>query len=669
MVTYDMTKTPVVNVVDDIIANASRAGASDIHFDPREDFLMVRIRVDGDLQDYTKIPKIYERNLITRIKLIANMNITESRLPQDGSIKGTIQGINLETRVSTLPTNEGEKCVIRILDYSRSLQGIDALGFNEDNFKKLKKMIAEPNGIILITGATGSGKSTTVYSILQVLNKTETNIITVEDPIEMNLEGLNQVQVNSEIGLDFATVLRSILRQDPNVILIGEIRDSETAKIAVRASITGHLVLSTIHTNNSLSTIERLLDMNVERYLLSSALSGIISQKLAKTICPHCRIKEKTTPYQKKVFKMALNKDVEEIYNANPEGCDKCNKGYHGRIAIQEVLMINDEIRNALNEENLEKEDLNKLVYTSDVITMLQDGLLKVLESKTSFDEIYKIIDVDDDLDIYCKIRGIEYDENNKQNSSDEEINDNKVEEQPLEKSIDVTPIQENDINPNSVNNNQSQVNKTDSTEQSYINTSQENIPNAVTAPTIDINQSGINQDQVNRIDTLTSSVDTTQENISNTVTPPIIDVNQNRINQLQDNTNTINYNINNEQSYMNNIPNMVTPPTIDVKQTQAQDNTNTINYNTNNEQSYMNNIPNMVTPPNIDVKQTQTQDNTNNINYNTNNEQSYMNNIPNMVTPPNTINYNINTSGNLRQENTGEVTYQVPTVIDLEKQ
>ena len=632
MVTYDMTKTPVVNVVDDIIANASRAGASDIHFDPREDFLMVRIRVDGDLQDYTKIPKIYERNLITRIKLIANMNITESRLPQDGSIKGTIQGINLETRVSTLPTNEGEKCVIRILDYSRSLQGIDALGFNEDNFKKLKKMIAEPNGIILITGATGSGKSTTVYSILQVLNKTETNIITVEDPIEMNLEGLNQVQVNSEIGLDFATVLRSILRQDPNVILIGEIRDSETAKIAVRASITGHLVLSTIHTNNSLSTIERLLDMNVERYLLSSALSGIISQKLAKMICPHCRIKEKTTPYQKKVFKMALNKDVEEIYNANPEGCDKCNKGYHGRIAIQEVLMINDEIRNALNEENLEKEDLNKLVYTSDVITMLQDGLLKVLESKTSFDEIYKIIDVDDDLDIYCKIRGIEYDENNKQNSSDEEINDNKVEEQPLEKSIDVTPIQENDINPNSVNNNQSQVNKTDSTEQSYINTSQENIPNAVTAPTIDINQSGINQDQVNRIDTLTSSVDTTQENISNTVTPPIIDVNQNRINQVQDNTNTINYNINNEQSYMNNIPNMVTPPT-------------------------------------IDVKQTQTQDNTNNINYNTDNEQSYTNNIPNMVTPPNTINYNINTSGNLRQENTGEVTYQVPTVIDLEKQ
>ncbi len=438
MVTYDLTKTPIVNVVDDIIVKASKDGASDIHFDPRENSLMVRFRIDGDLRDYTEIPKIYERNLITRIKLIANMNITESRLPQDGSIKGTIKGINLETRVSTLPTNEGEKCVIRILDYTRSLEGIESLGFNDDNFKKLKKMIAEPNGIILITGATGSGKSTTVYSILQVLNKKETNIITVEDPIEMNLEGLNQVQVNSEIGLDFATVLRSILRQDPNVILIGEIRDSETAKIAVRASITGHLVLSTIHTNNSLSTIERLLDMNVERYLLSSALSGIISQKLAKMVCPHCRIKEKTTPYQKKVFKLALNKDVNEIYNANPNGCDKCNKGYRGRIAIQEVLMINDEIRNALNEENLEKDDLNKLVYKSDVITMLQDGLLKILDGSTTFDEIYKIIDVDDDLDIYCKIRGIKYNENNNIEKKHEETENKVIEIENKEKEDEI---------------------------------------------------------------------------------------------------------------------------------------------------------------------------------------------------------------------------------------
>ena len=400
MISYDMTKTPVVNVVDDILAYGATHGASDIHFDPREDSLMVRMRVDGDLRDYTNIQKIYERNLITRIKLLANMNITESRLPQDGAIKGTIKGIPMETRVSTLPTNEGEKCVIRILDYSRSLAGIDSLGFNERNLEKLKKMIKEPNGIILITGATGSGKSTTVYSILQVLNNKETNIITVEDPIEMNLEGLNQVQVNSEIGLDFATVLRSILRQDPNVILIGEIRDSETAKIAVRASITGHLVLSTVHTNNSLSTIERLLDMNVERYLLSSALTGIISQRLAKMLCTHCRKKEATTPYQKKIFKLALHQDVEETYVANHDGCEYCSGGYHDRIAIQEVLLINDEIRNALNEEEMKKEDLQKIVYTSDVITMLQDGLYKVLNGTTSFEEIYRIIDIDDDLDI-----------------------------------------------------------------------------------------------------------------------------------------------------------------------------------------------------------------------------------------------------------------------------
>ena len=343
MVTYDMTKIPVIDVVDDILVSAAQKGASDIHFDPREEHLLVRIRIDGDLVDYTIIPKMYERNLITRIKLLANMNITESRLPQDGSIKDTIKGVPLETRVSTLPTNEGEKCVIRILDYSLSLQGIDSLGFNDKNLTKLKKMIKEPNGIILITGATGSGKSTTVYSILQVLNQKETNIITVEDPIEMNIEGLNQVQVNSEIGLDFATVLRSILRQDPNIILIGEIRDSETAKIAVRASITGHLVLSTIHTNNSLSTIERLLDMNVERYLLSSALSGIISQRLAKKLCPHCRVLTETSAYEKKVFRLAIGQEVNQIYTANKKGCDQCNGGYRGRIAIQEVLMINDE--------------------------------------------------------------------------------------------------------------------------------------------------------------------------------------------------------------------------------------------------------------------------------------------------------------------------------------
>lgn len=399
MVTLDFTTLPIVDAVNQIIVQGAKKNASDIHFDPRDDSLLVRFRIDGSLQDYTEVPKQYERNLVTRIKLLANMNITENRLPQDGAIKGKIQDLDLDMRVSTLPTNLGEKVVIRILDYTRSLQGIESLGFSEENFKKLEKMIQVPNGIILVTGATGTGKSTTVYSILQQLNKEDTNIITVEDPIEMNIEGINQVQVNSEIGLDFARVLRSILRQDPNVILIGEIRDSETAKIAVRASITGHLVLSTVHTNDSLSTIERLLDMEVERYLLSSALTGIISQRLVKELCPKCKQLRDTTPYEKEIFKIVLHKDVNQIYG--PGKCEACSQGYHGRIAIQEVLMINDQIRDAINQSNITKEELRKLVYKSDVTTLLQDGLTKVLEGTTSFEEIYRAIEIDDDIDEY----------------------------------------------------------------------------------------------------------------------------------------------------------------------------------------------------------------------------------------------------------------------------
>lgn len=443
MVTFDYKKTPITQIADYIIMYSAKSGASDIHFDPRENGLMVRIRVDGELQDYTLIPNEYERNLATRLKLLANMNITESRLPQDGAIKGTFGKLYLDMRVSSLPTNLGEKIVIRILDYSRSLEGLDSLGFNDKNFEKLNRMIAVPNGIILVTGATGSGKSTTTYSILQELNKTETNIITVEDPIEMNIEGLNQVQVNSEIGLDFATVLRSILRQDPNVILIGEIRDSETAKIAVRASITGHLVLSTIHTNNSLSTIERLLDMDVERYLLSSALTGIISQRLAKKLCEKCRKEQEATPYEKKIFKNVLGKDIEKLFVANENGCDECHKGYKGRIAIQEVLEIDDEIRDALNNEKLTKEERRELVYTSNVITMLQDGLLKVLDGLTSFDEIYRIIEIDSDS---SENYGIEFSKNNNKKEPNKETENTNAEIKTPNK---VTTNIETESNPN----------------------------------------------------------------------------------------------------------------------------------------------------------------------------------------------------------------------------
>ena len=399
MVSFDFNKTPITQIADYIIIAASRYGTSDIHFDPREEGMMIRFRIDGDLQDYTFVPKAYEKNLTTRLKIMANMNITESRLPQDGAIKGTFGDQYLDMRVSALPLNEGEKIVVRILDYSRSLEGIDTLGFHPNNLEKLKRMMNLPNGIILTTGATGSGKSTTTYSILQGLNKPETNIITVEDPIEMNIEGINQVQVNAEIGMTFATALRSILRQDPNIILIGEIRDSETAQIAVRASITGHLVLSTIHTNNALATIERLLDMDVERYLLATSLSGIISQRLAKMLCQDCKYQRDTTKYEKKVFKKYMNMDIEHVWDANPAGCEHCRKGYHGRLAFHEVLEIDENVRASLSNDKLDKKDLAKMVYTGKTITMLQDALIKCLEGKTSFEEVYRNIEIENEDD------------------------------------------------------------------------------------------------------------------------------------------------------------------------------------------------------------------------------------------------------------------------------
>ena len=395
MKSFDFAKVPIVDIINEILVDSSKKGASDIHFDPYEDHLLIRIRIDGVLMDYATVPEAYRDYLITCIKTISKMNITESRLPQDGAIKETLDGIDLDLRVSSLPVSTGEKIVIRILDYSRSMAGLNELGFSEDNYKKVLEMISVPNGIILVTGATGTGKSTTVYSILQHLNTSATNIITVEDPIEMDITGINQVQTNPKIGLTFATALRSILRQDPNIIMIGEIRDTETAKIAVRASITGHLVLSTLHTNTALNTIERLIDMDVQRYLLASALEGVISQKLARQLCPHCKTKRKTSEYEKMVFKSVLNKDVDEIYDT--EGCEHCHDGYLGRIAIHEVLRIDQDIRDALS-NGKPKEEIRRLVYgTGNVTTMLQDGLKKVIEGKTTFEEILKLIELEDD--------------------------------------------------------------------------------------------------------------------------------------------------------------------------------------------------------------------------------------------------------------------------------
>ena len=393
---YDYNNLPIVDIVNDMLIDASRKRASDIHFDPTPDVLNVRIRVDGELILYAKVPASVRKNLVTRIKIIAGMNITESRVPQDGAIKMQVDGTDLDLRVSTLPIVYGEKVVIRLLDYSANLSTLDTLGFSERNLELVQKAISKPNGIILVTGATGTGKSTTVYAILQQLNTIERNIITVEDPVEMKIAGINQVQTMSEIGLDFANALRSILRQDPDIIMIGEIRDNETARIAVRASITGHLVLSTIHTNNSLTTIERLVDMDVERYLLGSALEAIVSQRLCKKLCPKCREARPTTDYEKRVFKTALNMDIDYIYK--PVGCDSCYKGYLGRIPLQEVLILNEEIRDAIV-NNKTKEEIRRLIYQNgNVTSLLDDGLIKVINGLTSFEEVLRVIDIENDL-------------------------------------------------------------------------------------------------------------------------------------------------------------------------------------------------------------------------------------------------------------------------------
>ena len=497
---FDFLNTPIVDIVNEIIIDSVKRNASDIHFDPMENYLKIRIRIDGSLIDYAIIENKYKRNLVTRVKLLAGMNITESRLPQDGAIKTTLEGMDLDMRVSALPTSFGEKIVIRILDYSMSLKGLETLGFTDENYKLILKMIANPNGIILVTGATGSGKSTTVYSILQKLNREETNIITVEDPVEMNIEGINQVQVNPEIGLDFASVLRSILRQDPNIVLIGEIRDSETAKIAVRASITGHLVLSTLHTNNSLTTIERLIDMDVERYLLASSLKGIISQTLAKRLCKKCAKKRPTTEGEKKIFKKSLGLDVNEVYE--PGKCEECHNGYKGRIALQEVLLINEEIRDAIN-KNEDRHALRKLIYQKGVKTLLQDGLIKIMNGVTTFEEVFKLVDLDDDVDDVFSAKANEF--NDIVNDAPENIGINntydKLDDEAINKSID-DAIRTNNVVSIPSGNDLSSVSK--DVEPTNDNTVNSNIFNTLRVDSVDTNPTTL--DKVNAVDDSTNT-------------------------------------------------------------------------------------------------------------------------------------------------------------------
>ncbi|WP_273128810.1 GspE/PulE family protein [Bacillus weihaiensis] len=380
--------SPIVRLVNQMLQNAVQQKASDIHIDPQETKVLIRLRVDGVLKNERTFPKHMQSVLTARLKIMANLDITEHRVPQDGRIKMHIDFHPIDLRVSTLPTVYGEKIVMRILDLGSTLNDLNKLGFNSLNQKRFMNLIENPTGIVLITGPTGSGKSSTLYAALNHLNSEAVNIITIEDPVEYQLEGINQIQVNSNVGMTFAKGLRSILRQDPNIIMVGEIRDRETADIAVRASLTGHLVLSTLHTNDSLGTITRLMDMGVEPFLVASSLTGVVAQRLVRKVCRDCATEQPPTKREMEIFaKRGLS--IDKIVRGR--GCGTCNMtGYKGRLAIHELLVLNDEMKRVImNNESLSK--LRELATKNKTIFLIDDGLLKVKQGLTTTEEILRV--------------------------------------------------------------------------------------------------------------------------------------------------------------------------------------------------------------------------------------------------------------------------------------
>ncbi len=382
----EVTTAPIVKLINSIIEQAMRGKASDIHIEPSNNDIRVRFRIDGDLKEIMTLPKSNLSAIVTRVKIIGRMDIAEKRIPQDGRVEMKFNDNEIDLRISTLPTVYGEKIVIRILDKSNFNFTKEGLGFSKDNLDKLNKMIAQPYGMLLVTGPTGSGKSTTLYTILRELNVQTKNVITVEDPVEYKLKGINQIQVNVKAGLTFAAGLRSILRQDPDTIMIGEIRDSETAEIAVRAAITGHLVLSTLHTNDSPSTIARLIDMGLEPYLVSSAVIGIISQRLVKLLCPKCKEKYEASDSEKRILGINGEKDA-ILYK--PVGCNSCNNGYRGRAAVHEVMLVNENIRRLIN-KGANTDDIRRSALEDGMSTLLQSAADLALKGDTSFEEIMR---------------------------------------------------------------------------------------------------------------------------------------------------------------------------------------------------------------------------------------------------------------------------------------
>ncbi|MCQ9206425.1 MAG: type II secretion system ATPase GspE [Omnitrophica bacterium] len=386
-----MSEEPVIiKLVNLMVLKAAKEGASDIHIEPEETVLKTRFRVDGMLHEVPSPPKHLQSAIISRIKIMANLDIAERRKPQDGRFSIKMEGRTIDVRVSSVPTIFGENVVMRLLDVASALLTLENLGFSKSVFEKYRKLIARPHGIILVTGPTGSGKTTTLYASLDKINTVEKNIITIEDPVEYKLKGVRQIQINPKVDLTFSNGLRSILRQDPDVIMVGEMRDSETAEIAIQAALTGHLVFSTLHTNDAPGAVTRMIDMGVEPFLVSSSVIGVLAQRLVRTICPSC--KEEYTPTQEELkdigFSEGSRKDV-KFYRG--KGCDKCMKtGYKGRLSIYEFMPVDDDMRNLIVGKASVTAIRNKAL-SSGMITLLRDGIEKIKVGRTTVEEVLRV--------------------------------------------------------------------------------------------------------------------------------------------------------------------------------------------------------------------------------------------------------------------------------------
>ena len=379
---------PIIRLMNQIITEAIVSRASDIHIEPQKRSVRVRYRIDGVLNDAMSLPKNIQPGLVSRVKIMANLDIAERRRPQDGRINLKFRGREIDLRVSVLPAIFGEKVVMRILDKEKSLIPLEKLGFSEESLTIFKSLITQPYGMILITGPTGSGKSTTLYAVLRILNSPKVNILTAEDPVEYQLDGITQLQVNPKIGLTFANALRSFLRQDPDIILVGEIRDRETAQIAMEAALTGHLVFSTLHTNDSFSAPTRLIDMGIEPYLIASALIGVTAQRLVRKICNNCKTEVKPSRY---ILEQLGIEDENTVFYKG-KGCPICNNtGYKGRIAVQEVLKIDDNIRDMIL-KRASSTEIKEYAVKNGTKTLLHDALDKARKGITSLEEVLRVI-------------------------------------------------------------------------------------------------------------------------------------------------------------------------------------------------------------------------------------------------------------------------------------